>query len=214
MPVAALLLAAGESRRMGRLKALLPWPFQYGEGATLLAHQITALKAAGVDRVVVVLGHQAERLRPVVEALQQAGLSGVSWATNPHYRQGKTTSIQAGLAALASEPLESDQGKACDALLILNVDQPRTADTLRHLLAQHRLGGYRITIPTYQGKGGHPIILDAALRDEIGEMDEATQGLRAVVQRHRESVRRVAVDTAEVLWDLNTPEQYQAALKG
>jgi molybdenum cofactor cytidylyltransferase len=206
MPVAALLLAAGESRRMGRLKAPLPWPFQYGEGTTLLAHQITALKAAGVDRVVVVLGYQAERLRPVVEALQQVGLSGVSWATNPHYRQGKTTSIQAGLAALASEP--------CDALLILNVDQPRTADTLRHLLAQHLLGGCRITIPTYQGKGGHPIILDAALRDEMGEMDEVTQGLRAVVQRHRESVRRVAVDTAEVLWDLNTPEQYQAALKG
>ncbi|HLF04627.1 MAG TPA: nucleotidyltransferase family protein [Dehalococcoidia bacterium] len=213
MPIAALLLAAGESRRMGRLKALLPWPSQYGEGTTLLAHQIRALQEAGVDRVVVVLGHQAERLRPVVEALQQEGLSGVSWTANPHYRQGKTTSIKAGLAALASEPLESDQGKAWDSLLILNVDQPRTADTLRHLLAQHRQGGSRITIPTYQGKGGHPVILDAALRDELREIDEATEGLRAVVRRHQGSVRRVAVDTAEVLWDLNTPEQYREAVR-
>ncbi len=206
MAVAALLLSAGESRRMGRPKALLPWPFHYGEGATLLAHQIAALKAAGVDRVAVVLGHRAEALRAAVEPRLPGDLTGISWSVNPHYRQGKTTSIKAGLAALGPEPW--------DALLLLNVDQPRTAATLGQLLAEHRRGGNLITIPTYQGKGGHPVVLDGSLLEELGEIDEATEGLRALVRRHRDSVRRVAVDAAEVLWDLNTPEQYQAAMRG
>ena len=61
-PAAAILLAAGESRRMGSLKALLPW-----HGSTLLAHQIASLRQAGVDPVVVVLGHEAGRLKPEVE---------------------------------------------------------------------------------------------------------------------------------------------------
>ncbi|MSQ07114.1 MAG: nucleotidyltransferase family protein [Dehalococcoidia bacterium] len=206
MSVAALLLAAGESRRMGRPKALLPWPFHYGEGTTLLAHQILALKAAGVDWVVVVLGHQAAALRAAVEPRLPGHLAGISWTVNPHYRQGKTTSVKAGLAALGSVP--------CDALLLLNVDQPRTAETLRHLLAEHRRGGSLITIPTYQGKGGHPVVLDGSLLEELREIDEATEGLRALVRRHRDGVRRVAVDAAEVLWDLNTPEEYQAAVQG
>jgi CTP:molybdopterin cytidylyltransferase MocA len=205
MPVAALLLSAGESRRMGRPKALLPWPAQYGPDTTLLAHQIQALKAAGVDRVVVVLGHQAEVLRAAVEPLLPPHLAGVVWTVNPHYQQGKTTSIKAGIAALGTA--------SCDALLILNVDQPRNADTIRHLLAEHRRGGGLITIPTYRDKGGHPVVLDASLLGDLGGIDEATEGLRALVRRHRDAVRRVAVDAAEVLWDLNTPEQYRAAAR-
>jgi molybdenum cofactor cytidylyltransferase len=213
---AALLLAAGESRRMGRMKALLPWPPKGGSGGTLLAHQITALKAAGVDRVVVVLGHQADLLRAAVEPLLRGGVrrgpgyagsrgrpSGVSCAVNPHYMQGKTTSIKAGLAVLGPE--------VPDLLLILNVDQPRSADTLRRLLEQHRRGGCLITVPTYQGKGGHPLVLDGSLFDELREIDEASEGLRAVVRRHQDSLQRVELEAPEVLWDLNTPEQYQAA---
>lgn len=191
---AALLLAAGESRRMGRLKALLPW-----QGDTLLARQLDALSGAGIGRIVVVLGHRADELRAELE-----GRPGVDWVVNPDYRQGKTTSIKAGLRALAPAAPEN--------LLLLNVDQPRRAGTLAYLLRQHRAAAARITIPTYDGKGGHPIILAAALLDELRRIDEETQGLRAVTQRHKEFTQRVAVDTPEVLWDLNTPEQYRAAL--
>ncbi len=191
---AALLLAAGESRRMGQLKALLPW-----QGDTLLARQLDALSNAGIDRIVVVLGHRWEELRAELE-----GRPGVDWVVNPDYLQGKTTSIKAGLRALAPPVPES--------LLLLNVDQPRSAATLDYLLRQHRAAASLVTIPTYDGKGGHPIILDAALLDELRRIDEETQGLRAVARRHKEFTQRVAVDTPEVLWDLNTPEQYQAAL--
>ena len=192
----ALLLAAGESRRMGELKALLPW-----QGQTLLAHQLSSLAAAGVDRTVVVLGHRYQELQPAVE--RQAG---AQWTLNPDYLQGKTTSIKAGLRAAAAHGPQS--------LLILNVDQPRSAATLEYLLRQHRAAATLVTIPTYQGKGGHPIILDGALLDELGRIDEESQGMRAVVQRHRQFTHRVAVDTPEVLWDLNTPEQYRATRQG
>ncbi len=189
----AVLLSAGESRRMGQLKALLSW-----QGTTLLAHQLNSLKEAGVHRIVVVLGHEAERLQPLLE-----GREGVTGAVNPNYRQGKTTSIKAGLEALGP--------KSAAVLLILNVDQPRSAETIRFLLQRHQSASSLITIPTYQGKGGHPIILDASLMHELRSIEEETQGIRAVVQRHRDSTQRVEVPSPEVLWDLNTPEEYRAA---
>ena len=195
-PTVAILLAAGESRRMATLKALLPW-----QGTTLLAHQVTALREAGVDLVVVVLGHQADRLKPIVSDRE-----GVSWRLNPDYMRGKTTSIKAGLKALGPD--------RPSAVLILNVDQPRSPDTIRHLLQQHRAGERLITIPHHRGKGGHPIIVEAALLEELASIDEETLGMKAVVTRHQDSVLRVEMETPEVLWDLNTPEEYQAAVQG
>lgn len=195
-PAAAILLAAGESRRMGSLKALLPW-----QGSTLLAHQISSLRQAGADPVVVVLGHQAGRLKPEVE-----GKEGVLWQVNPDYWQGKTTSIKVGLNALGPEQPS--------AILILNVDQPRSAATIRHLLQQHRDGCQSITIPRFRGKGGHPIVVDSALLEELKGINEETLGVKAVVRRHQEATLLVEMDTPEVLWDLNTPEEYQAAIRG
>jgi molybdenum cofactor cytidylyltransferase len=191
----ALLLAAGESRRMGQLKALLPW-----QGASLLLYQVAALKDAGADKVVVVLGHQAEELRPIVE-----GQEGVSLVLNPDYLQGKTTSIKAGVKALKdSKPA---------AVVVLNVDQPRRPETIRYLLQQHRGGDALITIPTYRDKGGHPIILSPSMLDELLLINEETQGMKAVVQRHKADTQRVEMESPEVLWDLNTPEQYGEALR-
>jgi len=178
---------------MGQLKALLPW-----NGVLLIEHQIAALHGGGVDRVVVVLGHEAQQLQGLVE-----GKKGVTWVLNPDYAEGKTTSVKAGLKALGpSKP---------STLLVLNVDQPRTAGTIHHLLQQHREGQGLITIPTYRGKGGHPLVLELSLLDELGSIDEESLGLLAVVRRHGKETRRVEMDTAEVLLDLNTPEQYRAA---
>ena len=193
--VIAILLAAGESRRMGQLKALLPW-----QGTSLLKHQVASLRAGGVDRVVVVLGHRSDELKA-----ELAGMEGVAWQLNPDYLQGKTTSIKAGLSTLGTEQL--------DALLILNVDQPRNSDVIRSLLKEHLSQGSLITIPTHNGKGGHPIILSLSLLDELREIDEETYGIKAVVQRHLDATRRVEMDAPEVLWDLNTPEEYQRVLE-
>ena len=183
---------------MGQLKALLPW-----RGATLIEHQVRSLLAAGVEHVVVVTGHDAERLKPKVDAIQ-----GASWAHNPDYLQGKTTSLKTGVAALAQvlhrEPVTD--------ILLLNVDQPRSAITVRTLLERHLASSNLITIPTHGGKGGHPIFISAGLLPELADIDEESQGLKAVVRRHAAATERFEMDDPSLLWDLNTPEQYQAAV--
>ena len=190
----AILLAAGESSRMGRQKALLPW-----RNTTLLEYQLRSLLDAGVQQVVVVLGHDADRIKPIVEATD-----GASWALNPDYLQGKTTSLKTGVAALAIQQVSD--------VLLLNVDQPRNEDTVRTLLERHLASSYRITIPTHGGKGGHPILIAAELLPELAEIEEESQGLKAVVRRHAEATERFELDDPSVLLDLNTPEQYQKAL--
>ena len=191
----AILLAAGESRRMKELKALLPW-----QGSVLLRHQVQSLLGGGVDQVVVVFGHRAGELIPLVE-----GVDGASWVINPDYMLGKTTSLKVGVAA-AKELGPQD-------VLILNVDQPRQPTTIRLVLDCHRQQSGLITSPAFQGKGGHPIVVSASLLDELAQVDEATLGLKAVTQRHETEVDKVELGIPEVLWDLNTPEDYQDALK-
>ena len=194
----AILLAAGESRRMGQLKALLPW-----HGDTLLGSQISSLLQAGINQVVVVLGHKQERLLPLLEARGR-----VVPVFNPDYPTGKTTSIKAGIKAV----LGNRQATDAQTLVLLNVDQPRTSETISTLLSKHDSFDCLITFPVFQGKGGHPIIFDCSLLPELLEIAEESQGIRAVVRKHEERVRRVEMDTPEVLWDLNTPEQYQAVV--
>ena len=190
---AALLLAAGESRRMGATKALLPW-----RGVPLLDHQIIAMRQAGIDTVVVVLGHRAGDLEPVI-----GSRPGVTAVVNPDYALGKTTSIKAGLRALPPG--------CASSILILNVDQPREPQTIQTLLRRHQEAQALITIPTHRGKGGHPIIVDSSLLDDLLAIDEETQGVKALVRLHQDRTLRTEM-AAEVLWDLNTPEEYQQVL--
>lgn len=179
---------------MGQLKALLPW-----KESTLLEHQVKALVDGGISRVVVVLGHRSQELQQLLE-----GKEGVTWVINEDYLQGKTTSIKAGLKALEDVDVKT--------LVLLNVDQPRSSATIGKLLERHRQSGYLITHPAYQGKGGHPIIFDGSLLPELREIEEVTEGIRAVVKNHASQIDRVEVENPEVLWDLNTPEQYQQAI--
>jgi molybdenum cofactor cytidylyltransferase len=191
----ALLMAAGFSHRMGSPKALLPW-----QSTTLIEYQIAMLEEVGVDLIIVVLGHQAKQVQASVEAKDN-----ISWVVNQNYSQGKTTSIKAGVHSLKPHRFSN--------LLLLNVDQPRSTETLRYLLDKHHAGNLAITLPSYQGSGGHPIIIDSKLHDELCMIDEETLGLKALVRRHKNDVQRVEMNTPEVLLDLNTPQQYHAALQ-
>ncbi len=177
---------------MGAAKALLFW-----KGVPLLDHQITALRQAGVEAVIVVLGHQAGDLEPVI-----GNRPGVTAVVNPDYAQGKTTSIKAGLGSLAA---------GVSSIVILNVDQPREPQTIRTLLRRHEEAQALITIPTYRGKGGHPIVVDSSLLADLLAIEEETQGVKALVRQHQGRTLRTEM-AADVLWDLNTPEEYQQAL--
>ena len=99
-----------------------------------------------------------------------------------------------------------------EEVLLLNVDQPRTASDIARILDVHRANDFAVTVPEYRGKGGHPIALSATLLPELRAIDEESQGIKAVVRRRPESVNRIPLDNPEILLDLNTPEQYRAAL--
>jgi len=186
--ISAILLAAGESRRMDSPKPLLAW-----QGATLIEYQIAQLREAGVSDVIAVLGHRSADVLPLVSA---AGARGVF---NERYREGRASSLRAGAAAV----------EGAQTVVVLSVDQPRPASVTRRLLGAHASG---ITVPSHAGRHGHPVILDAALLPELREADEATQGLRAVLARHAAEVHEVPFDSAAVLLDLNTPEAYERAI--
>ena len=188
---AAILLAAGESSRMGTPKPLLPWG-----GTTLTEYQVRELLAAGVDDLVIVLGHAADQVRPRV-------LAEATIVVNEAYRQGRASSLRAGAAALSDD---------ADPILVLNVDQPRPHDLLRPLLAAHREGGAMITVPVAQGRRGHPAVLAVSLLPELREASEAAQGLRGIIAAHEREVQEVDLPSTAVLLDINTPAEYRAAL--
>lgn len=210
MKTTALLLAAGESERMGTPKALLPWG-----GRPLLAHQLEALQRSRVDECIVVLGRAADRLRSLVRPIPR----WPGWKTraviNPRPGDGKSSSIQAGLAALSRPP---------DAILIAAVDQPLEAPLVDALLATAekewtlpRDGvwpGRRIVVPTFDGKRGHPPLFHGSLLSELLGVSEATEGLRRVVRRIPERVLEMPWQRSGILLNLNAPADLEALREG
>ena len=199
---AAILLSAGESTRMGETKALLPW-----RDITLLEHQVGALTSAGLSPIVVVLGHQSDKLESLL-----GDRAGVECVYNPGYIHGKATSVKAGVGALRRLHGTSADALAMAAILVLGVDQPRSGDTIRRVVDLHGDGAWLITVPTYQGKGGHPVIFSSSLINEMLEVSEDTLGLKSLVRRHEARTQRVETASPEVLLDLNTPDDYRRAL--
>ena len=191
MTIAAILLAGGESSRMGTAKPLLEWG-----GNTLIEYQLAQLKEPPVDRLVVVLGHRADEVLPYVRG------TGAQTLINELYAQGRASSLRLGAAALPDDTT---------AVLVLSVDQPRPHDVIARLVDMHQRSGNLITVPTYEEKRGHPPLLDGSLLPELREVNEATQGLRAVIKRHAADVNELPFETSAVLLDLNRPQEYQKA---
>ena len=191
MNIVGLLLAAGLSVRMGTPKPLLLWC-----DSTLIEYQVAQLKAAGAAEVIAVLGHEAEAVEPF------AVRAGARIVLNPDYREGRASSLRAGAGAVQT---------TCDAVVVLNVDQPRPSEIIVGLLEQHQARQDLITVPIYQFRRGHPVVLDGSLLQELRNVQEETQGLRAVISRHQGSVSECASDSPLVLLDINSPTDYEAA---
>jgi molybdenum cofactor cytidylyltransferase len=191
--ISAVLLAAGESRRMGEFKQLLPFG-----GKSFVECCVDNLIASRVDEIIVVTGHRGADVRDAI------GDRHVRFAHNPDYRDGMSSSIKRGVEAISKE------SRAC---LIALVDQPQVgADVINRVVEAYRKDEPMIVIPTYEGRNGHPIILDSKLRDEILAIGPA-QGLRQVVHAHSTEVVRVEISTDAVLIDFDYPEDYQRILK-
>ena len=190
MSVAAILLAAGASRRMGESKPLLPWGDR-----PLIAWELDQLLQSSVDEIVIVTGCRADRVR---RALGPAGTRYCVF--NPRWPQGRAGSLVAGVRTL----IDHDHS-AVEAVVIQNVDQPTRADIIDRLVDELRRARVDAVQPEYAGRGGHPVVVSAALLGELAAAREDTLGLRGVLERH--PAHRVPVDDPVVRLDLDTPDQ-------
>ncbi|MDX9973435.1 MAG: nucleotidyltransferase family protein [FCB group bacterium] len=187
--IAAILLAAGESTRMGQSKPLLPFG-----GRTLVEHLVEVLLTSEVDRVYVVLGHEAERVQAVLKA------HPVHPVVNVDYRQGMLSSVRRGLRVLPPET---------DTVLVAPVDQPGlTRALINALLNAYRLSDKDIAVPIHQGRRGHPLIFSAGYIPEILTGYDDT-GLRGLLVRHAGALLEFPFDDPAVLDDTDTPEAYR-----
>ena len=181
---ATIVLAAGASERMGTNKALLPWA-----GTTLLGYAVEQARAAGAQDVVVVLGPTTSQIEINARVV-----------LNPDPATGRSASIRLGAAALAH---------GVDAIIVQSVDQPVPGEVLRLLFAAIA-PEIDVVVPTYESRRGHPVAFSGRLLPELREVNEADQGLRAVVRRYMARLKEVPVDTDAVLFNLNDPAAYAA----
>jgi CTP:molybdopterin cytidylyltransferase MocA len=187
------VLAAGRSERFGSPKPLLRWG-----NTTLVAHQVQTLAAVStIAEVLVVTGHGENGVRVALEGLHMRIVH------NADYAEGRATSVACGVKAAH---------EACMGVLIISVDQPLDPGSLGELVSQWVATPSSIVRPTHGGRHGHPVIFPGDLRAELALVDEDTKGLRSVMRRHAARVRDVPTGHPVVLFNLNSPAAYRAAL--
>lgn len=188
--ISAIVLAAGESKRMGQPKLLLPW----GE-TTVIGRVLSALRAAGVQEVVTVTGGFREQVEAV------ATRHGARVVFNAEYAGSEMlSSIQCGLGALNAE---------AEAALICLGDQPQVQEgTVRRVMETFERTQSRIVVPSYQMRRGHPWLVARPLWEEILGM-KSPQSPRDLLNAHAREIEYVDMDSASILEDLDTPEDYR-----
>ncbi|HKG48563.1 MAG TPA: nucleotidyltransferase family protein [Pyrinomonadaceae bacterium] len=184
---AAILLAAGRSRRMGVFKPLLPFG-----NKTVIECCVDYLRDGGVGEIVVVLGHRAEDIRRT--------LSGVTFAVNPDPNSEMGASIAAGVRELP---------QTAEATLVALADYPGVPPTVVSTLLDCWKTGARLVIPTWQGRGGHPVLVDLSFKTDLSNLP-ASGGLRALFEAHPHEVKRVPVDSPFIARDMDTWDDYRA----
>ena len=198
---AALILAAGESSRMGTDKALLPWPpppsGQPRSTETFLAAAIRSL-AIATDFVLVVGGKNEAALAPIAYA------EGASLVVNPEPSRGQFSSLQVGLHEVLN--------RGRDSALITLVDRPpAAADTVQNLRNAYEAADNNIwaVVPDYSGKHGHPFVAGREMIEALLQAPPASSA-RDIEHRHRDHILYLSVDDPFVAVNVNTPDDYAA----
>ena len=185
--VAAILLAAGQSRRMGAFKPLLPFG-----NKTVIEYCIDYLQEGGVETVVVVLGHRGDEIRKRLAGCQ------VIFAVNPDPNSEMGASIAAGVR---------DLPRVCQATLIALCDHPAVPATVVAKLIETWQEGARLVIPTWEHRGGHPVLVDLSFKPELLTLS-SHGGLRALFETHKNTLQRLPVDSPYVARDMDTWDDY------
>ncbi len=196
--VAAVILAAGRSTRMGQAKQLLA----LGE-TTVLETTLANVRRSSAEEIVLVLGASAETIRPRLSSrLFDQRLKII---INSSYADGMASSLQAGIGALSPH--------AAAALIVL-ADQPFVRpSTLDRLIAEHHRTRARIIIPTHHGQRGNPVLIDRTMFPEVMQLT-GDVGCRALFARHPGAILNVEVEDEGILLDIDNQEDYQRFTEG
>ena len=188
----AMILAAGESKRMGKPKLLL----SFGE-KTMIEAVIGNAVQSKAENILVVLGSDQEKIEEKIKDLP------VKVVFNPNFREGMLSSAQTGFQALPED---------AQAVLVFLGDQP----AISHAIIDKVIDAYNrtkkgIVLPVFEGNRGHPVLIDMKYKDEVEKLS-AHVGLRGVVYSHPEDVQEVEVETPSILRDIDDPEDYDREL--
>jgi molybdenum cofactor cytidylyltransferase len=188
----AIILAGGESKRMGSPKMLLPY-----RGTTIIETVIKNIASSSVDKSLVVLGSDRDKIHEVINEYP------VMHCFNTAYKSGMLSSVKCGFSHLPDDYL---------AALVFPGDQPMIgAQVINIVISAWHDSGRGIVVPTYRGKRGHPLLIDGKYRKEIMTLDES-EGLRVLALKHPGDVKEIETDNPLILKDIDTAEDYRNEL--
>jgi molybdenum cofactor cytidylyltransferase len=201
--IAAIILAAGESRRMGFPKALLPCRIEGGPETTFLGHLLDVFGSSTAAPILVVVGHDASRIREAV-----AG-TGATIVLNERYADGMLSSIRAGLRTLGAT-----NDLRIEGALVHPVDTPAvTTETVNRVIEEFEETKAPVVLPIHAGRRGHPVLFARRLFDEIEHAPDGV-GARRVVWDHEGDLLEVEVRDPGIHRDVDTPEDFRRFQEG
>jgi xanthine dehydrogenase accessory factor len=193
IPVWCIVLAAGESKRMKQQKLLMPY-----QGKTIIERVVDTAICSKAENILVVLGSDKKNVEKKINHPK------VLTVENKNFKEGMLSSIRCGINSIPGH---------VKASIIQLGDQPMVkTEVIDNLIGTYKNGQKGIIIPTFEGKRGHPILLDLKFRKEINSLDSET-GLRGLLFNHPEEIQEVEVNSDDILKDIDTPEDYQKELK-
>ena len=205
--VSAVVLAAGMSTRMGRNKLLLTF-----RDKPLVVHAVDTLMASKAGEIIVVLGHESEKVWDRLEDYAGQVSNGgqrrrVLLVKNPDYRDGLSTSVRTGVQAVSPE---------AEAIMVYLADQPLLeagdVDRIIEAFAAAKAENKMIVVPFFKGERGNPVILDASLRDSIlGIVGDV--GCKGVIKRYPEKVYAIEMENDHVVRDVDDVEAYERLVR-
>lgn len=185
----AIILAAGESKRMGSPKMLLPFM-----GITMIENVIANVSGSKVDNIMVVLGADRDSIVKLIRT------KAVNYCYNENYKDGMLSSVMCGFRNI---PIDHS------AVLVFQGDQPLiTPKAINSVIEVYLSSGKGIVIPVYESKRGHPILIDRKYRNEIQKLNPA-EGLRSLALKYSDDVLEVNTDVAGILRDFDTYDEYK-----